>query len=148
MSKLRPHHTQDGVSNSWELCHAIEGREISCFPPSQICSSCRSFKGQHDSGQHDPQLWGKWHSERVSERAFEQPLKTSKNPLKTLWKPLKTSQNLSKPLKTSEALPLRDPLRGRFPSQNLSGLLPLIVLPLNLSPIYAIQLPDSFDRPG
>ena len=41
---------------------------------------------------------GKWHSERVSERAF-----------------------------------LRDPLRGRFPSQNLSGLLPLIVLPLNLS---------------
>ena len=30
--------------------------------------------------------------------------------------------------------PLRDPLRGRFPSQRLSVLLPLIVLPLNLSP--------------
>ena len=40
-----------------------------------------------------------------------------------LWKTSET------PLKT---LPLRDPLRGRFPSQNLSGLLPLIVLPLNL----------------
>ena len=59
-------------------------------------------------------------SERVSERAFE--------------KPLKTSEDLSKPLKTSETLPLRDPLRdplrGRFPSQNLSVLLPPIVLPL------------------
>ena len=30
--------------------------------------------------------------------------------------------------------PLRDPLRGRFPSQRLSVLLPLILLPLNLSP--------------
>ena len=53
---------------------------------------------------------------------------------------LKTSENLSKPLKTSEALPLRDPLRdplrGRFPSQNLSGLLPLFVLPLDLSPNF------------
>ena len=45
-----------------------------------------------------------------------------------LWKPLKPSENLSKPLKTSETLPLRDPLRD--PSQNLSVLLPLIVLPL------------------
>ena len=33
----------------------------------------------------------------------------------------------------SEVL-LRDPLRGRFPSQRLSVLLPLIVLPLELSP--------------
>ena len=31
--------------------------------------------------------------------------------------------------------PLRDPLRGRFPSQRLSVLLPLFVLPLELSPI-------------
>ena len=30
--------------------------------------------------------------------------------------------------------PLRDPLRGRFPSQRLSVLLPLFVLPLKLSP--------------
>ena len=30
--------------------------------------------------------------------------------------------------------PLRDPIRGRFPSQRLSVLLPLIVLPLELSP--------------
>ena len=56
----------------------------------------------------------------VSERAFEKPLKTSKN--------------LSNPLKTSETLPLRDPLRdplrGGFPSQNLSILFPLIILPL------------------
>ena len=35
-----------------------------------------------------------------------------------LWKPSE------KPLKTSEILPLRDPLRGKLPSQNLSGLLP------------------------
>ena len=59
-------------------------------------------------------LRGKWHSERVSqsERAFEKLLKT-----------------VSKPLKTSETLPLRDPLRGGFPSQRLSVLLPLFVLP-------------------
>ena len=36
--------------------------------------------------------------------------------------------------------PLRDPLRGRFPSQRLSVLLPLIVLPLELSP--------KINRPG
>ena len=30
--------------------------------------------------------------------------------------------------------PFRDPLRGRFPSQRLSVLLPLIVLPVELSP--------------
>ena len=58
--------------------------------------------------------------------------KTSEN----LWKPLKTSKDLWKALKSSETIPLRgplrDPLRGRFPSQNLSGLLPLIVLPLKL----------------
>ena len=57
---------------------------------------------------------------------------------KNLWKPLKTSKNLWKPLKTSENLPLRnplrDPLRGRFPSQNLSVLLPLIVCPLTPPP--------------
>ena len=32
--------------------------------------------------------------------------------------------------------PLRDPLRGRFPSQRLSALLPLIVLPLECSPNF------------
>ena len=36
--------------------------------------------------------------------------------------------------------PFRDPLRGRFPSQRLSVLLPLIVLPLELSPnTYALE---------
>ena len=33
----------------------------------------------------------------------------------------------------------RDPLRGRFPSQTLSVLLPLLVLPLELSPICPVQ---------
>ena len=60
-------------------------------------------------------------SERVSESTSENLWKISQN----LWKPLKTSEN---PLKT---LPLRDPLRGRFPSQRLSVLLPLFCCPLN-----------------
>ena len=47
-----------------------------------------------------------------------------REPLKNLWKPLKT-------------LPLRDPFRGRFPSQNLSGLLPLL---------YPNLLPNYFKR--
>ena len=71
------------------------------------------------------------------------PLKNlwSENPLKNLLKPLKTSKNLWKPLKTSKNPPktsektlkisLRDPLRGRFPSQRLSVLLPLSCCPLN-----------------
>ena len=36
--------------------------------------------------------------------------------------------------------PLRDPLRGRFPSQRLSALFPLIVLPLDLSPKVAVEV--------
>ena len=57
--------------------------------------------------------------------------KTSEN----LWKPLETSANLwNPPSQRSSQRPSQRPLRGRFPSQNLSGLLPLIVLPLNLSP--------------
>ena len=35
--------------------------------------------------------------------------------------------------------PLRDPLKGRVPSQRLSVLLPLIVLPLELSPIDSAE---------
>ena len=75
-------------------------------------------------------LRGKWHPLRGALRG---PLKTLWKLLKTSespWKTLKTSKKLWKPLKT---LPLRDPLRGRFPSQNLSGLLPLFLLPLSLS---------------
>ena len=53
-------------------------------------------------------------SERVSER-------TSEN----LWKSLK---NLWKTSNSSETLPLRDPLRDRFPSQRLSVLLPKFLL--------------------
>ena len=42
--------------------------------------------------------------------------------------------------------PLRDPLRGRFPSQRLSVLLPLIVLPLELSPTtYKKTLDTTLD---
>ena len=59
-----------------------------------------------------------------SRKTSEKSLKTSENG----WKPLKTSKDLWKPLKT---LPLRDPLRGRFPSQRLSVLLPLSCCPLN-----------------
>ena len=62
-------------------------------------------------------------SERTSEN-LRKSLKTSKN----LWKPLKTSENPLKTLPLGD--PLRDPLRGRLPSQRLSVLLPLIVLPL------------------
>ena len=57
--------------------------------------NCRSFKGQHDQGQHDPQLWEENGTLRGSLRG----------PLKNLWKPLKTSEtskNLSNPLKTSK----------------------------------------------
>ena len=87
------------------------------------------LRGNTLRGNTTPALRGKWHSERVSERASE--------------KPLKTSENLSNPLKTSETLPLRDPLRdplrGRFPSQNLSVLLPLFVLPLETPTIVSRQ---------
>ena len=108
-------------------------------------SSCRGtdwrkFKGQHDYGRRDWEpLRGKSASQRVSERTSENLWKVSKN----LWKSLKTSENPWKPLKTSKDLwksplktlplrgPLRDPLRGRFPSQRLSVLLPLFCCPLN-----------------
>ena len=43
--------------------------------------------------------------------------------------------------------PLRDPLRGRFSSQRLSVLLPLTVLPLNLSP-RDLCTPDGFHALG
>ena len=38
--------------------------------------------------------------------------------------------------------PLRDPLRGRLPSKRLSVLLPLIVLPLELSPKDVVEAED------
>ena len=85
--------------------------------------NCRSFKGQHNWGQQDPELW--------------EENGTLRGPLKNLWK---TSGNLWKPLKT---LPLGDPLRGRFPSQNLSGL-----LPLQLSPKEAHQVMAHPPAPG
>ena len=59
------------------------------------------FKGQHDLGQHDPQLWEENGTLRGSLRGslknLWKPLKTSKN----IWNPLKTSENRGKPLKPS-----------------------------------------------
>ena len=67
---------------------------------SKVGVSCQlqEFKGATRLGATRPAtLRGKWHSERVSERAFEKPLKISKN----LWKPLKASKYLWKPLQPS-----------------------------------------------
>ena len=48
------------------------------------------------------------------------------------WGQLKTSEESLKPSENLwRTLPLRDPLRGRFPSQRLSVLLPLCICPLN-----------------
>ena len=63
------------------------------------------------------------------------------NPLKTSEDPLKTSQNLWKPLKPSLSETLSE--ADFFPSQNLSGLLPLIVLRLNLSPRLDVLLSSN-----
>ena len=49
----------------------------------------------------------------------------------------KTSENLYNPLKPSENPPLGDHLRGRFPSQRLSVLLPLFICPLNFLQLIA-----------
>ena len=80
-------------------------------------------------------LWeGLWKPLTKLWRPLKKTLKTSQR--KTLWKPLKPSKNLWKickppsPLKKLVNLPLRDPLRGRFPSQRLSVLLPLFICPL------------------
>ena len=54
---------------------------------------------------------------KISENLCKAPENPLKNPLKTL--------------------PLGDPLRGRFPSQRLSVLLPLFHLPLELSPRWS-----------
>ena len=48
-----------------------------------------------------------------------------------LWKCLKTPKSHWIHLKTT----IRDPLRGRFPCQNLSGFSPLLVLPLFFPPL-------------
>ena len=75
----------------------------------------RKFKGQHERGNRTESLW-------------EGNLPLWEGLWEDLWRPLK---KLWKPLKNSENLPLRDPLRGRFPSQRLSVLLPLSCCPLN-----------------
>ena len=81
-----------------------------------------------------------WKPLKISENLWK-PLKTSTN----LWISLETSESLSKPLEASENPlrtlprrdPLKDPLRGRFPSQRLWVQLPLLCCPLNsLRDIY------------
>ena len=71
-------------------------------------------------------------------RASEREICRSEGLWKDLWKPLKNVWKPLKPLKTSKdlwkrlkTLPLRDPLRGRFPSHRLLVLLPLFICPLN-----------------
>ena len=66
-------------------------------------------------------------SERVSERTSER--EGFRGVLRFL-EVLRCFQRFSEVFQKS----LRDPLRGRFPSQRLSVLLPLFLLPLNLSP--------------
>ena len=69
-------------------------------------------------------IWGKrtesfWEG-NLPQRTSENLWKISECLWKNLWKPPKTSEN---PVRD----PHRDPLRGRFPSQKLSVLLPLII---------------------
>ena len=81
---------------------------------------------------------GKWHFERGSEKVSANPLETSKS-YENLWNLLKTlnSRNTSEShrnyptQRSSQGSSLRQP----FSSQNLSGLLPPLMLPLNLPPI-------------
>ena len=88
--------------------------------------SGRELNGANEEGQQDREpLRGKSASERVSEReGFQRFLKGFLQRLSEVFRDL------------SEFFrgPLRDPLRGRFPSQRLSVLLPLIVLPLEVFP--------------
>ena len=99
---------------------------VSCKPPRVGLGE--SSRGNTNKGNRMESVW----EGNLPLRGYlRRPLKTSEILWKTsenLWKPLKTSKNLWKPLKT---LRLRDPLRGRIPSQRLSVLLPLIVFPLN-----------------
>ena len=106
-------------------------------------TSLQEFEGATRLGATRPAtLRGKWHSERVSERAFEKPLKTSKN----LWTPLKTSQALSKPLKTSENLwnppsqrsSQRPSQRQICLSEHLSPVAPNRVAPWNSYNIFQV----------
>ena len=109
---------------------AFDSSGFRAFYGGSIFSNFRGFLATRPAT-----LRGKWHSERVSERAFEKPLKTSKN----LWKPLKTSQTLSKPLKTSENLwnppsqrsSQRPSQRQIFLSEPLSPVAPNRVAPWN-----------------
>ena len=130
---------QGDCPNRWDVIYPPpQGKTLGNNSPRVLLCSFFAgvLRGNTIRGNTTRNSERKMGSERVSERAFEKPLKTSEN----LSKPLKTSENLWKPLKTSETLPLRDPLRdplrGRFPSQNLSVLLPLIVLPLETPTIF------------
>ena len=73
--------------------------------------SCESIRANHATKRPTgpAALRGKWHSQRGSERVLRGPLRGPRTPL-------------------------RDPLRHPTTSQNLSSLLALFLLPLNLAP--------------
>ena len=77
----------------FDLLGTLDATSKVPFPPWQ--TEARQHKCNKDAAS-DVHLGCGWHSERVSERAFEKPLK----PLKCL----KTSKTLSNPLKISKTL--------------------------------------------
>ena len=101
-----------------------------------------SFVGERLMGQQEQgQQRGQSASERVSERTSE---REGCRGFQRFFEVFRGFQSFSEVFggfqRFSEVFqrffrgPLRDPLRSRFPSQRLSVLLPLFLLPLNLSP--------------
>ena len=88
-----------------------------------VSSLRREFKGQHDRGNRTESLW---RGKPASERFLRGSLRGR------FAEVFRSFQRFSGGFFRG---PLRDRRRGRFPSQRLSVLLPLIVLPFELSPI-------------
>ena len=101
-----------------------------------------SSRGNTIRGNRTESLWeeiclweGLWEDLWKPLKKLSKPLKTSEN----LWKPLKTSQKPLKNLwKPSSQRPSQRPSQRQISSQRLSVLLPLLVLPLKLSPNYGV----------
>ena len=92
-----------------------------------------SLRGNTIGQQDREPLRGKSASERVSEREVFRVI------LQRFSEVFRDFQRFWRGFRG----PLRDPLRGRFPSQRLSVLLPLFVLPLELSPSTASTFQTS-----
>ena len=105
------------VDNLEKLLRFVSGKGSFCW------TNWRKIKGQHDEGQRDREPLPL----RGSPRA---PPKTSER----YTGAMKTKSQKGTSQRFSFRGPLGDPLGGRFSSRRLSVLLPLIVLPLNLSP--------------